>query len=55
MANSSQNIFAKDLISVQKIQPVSNVLYQASESIILSPGFVAEKGNVFKAQIGNCF
>ncbi|MCP9762708.1 S8 family serine peptidase [Lacihabitans soyangensis] len=55
MANSSQNIFAKDLTSVQKIQPVSNVLYQASESILLSPGFVAEKGNVFKAQIGNCF
>jgi subtilisin family serine protease len=55
MANSSQNFFAKDLVSVQKIQAVSKVVYQASESIILSPGFVAEKGNVFKAQIGNCF
>jgi hypothetical protein len=55
MANSSQNIFSKDLVSVQKIQAVSKVVYQASESIILSPGFVAEKGNVFKAQIGNCF
>ncbi len=55
VANSNQNIFAKDLTSVQKIQPVSNVLYQASESILLSPGFMAEKGNIFKAQIGNCF
>lgn len=55
MANSNQNIFAKDLISVQNIQPVSNVIYRATESIILSPGFVAEKGNIFKAQIGNCF
>jgi hypothetical protein len=55
LANSNQNIFAKDLISEQKIQPVSNVIYRASESILLSPGFVAEKGNVFQAQIGNCF
>ncbi|OYU64981.1 MAG: hypothetical protein CFE22_16010 [Cytophagaceae bacterium BCCC1] len=55
MANSNQNIFAKDLISVQKIQPVSSVIYRASESILLSPGFVAEKGNIFQAQIGNCF
>ncbi len=55
VANSNQNIFAKDLVSVQKIQPVSNVNYSASESIILSPGFVAEKGNIFQAQIGNCF
>ncbi|HLO43049.1 MAG TPA: S8 family serine peptidase [Leadbetterella sp.] len=55
MPNSSQSIFSKHLQSTQAIQPVSNLLYQATESILLNPGFVAEKGNVFRAQIGNCF
>jgi serine protease len=55
MPNSNQNIFSKDLISTQKIQPVSTLQYRATESILLNPGFVAEKGNVFRAEIGNCF
>jgi subtilisin family serine protease len=55
LSNSNQNMFSKKMISIQKIQPVSTILYRASESIILNPGFSVEKGNVFTANIGNCF
>lgn len=54
-ANSNQSIFSKVLISTQKIQPTSNLLYRATESVLLNPGFSVDKGNVLKVEIGNCF
>jgi hypothetical protein len=36
------------------INPGSNVLYRAGKSITLNPGFKANAGAVFKAQIGGC-
>ncbi|MCP9767465.1 hypothetical protein EGI22_06045 [Lacihabitans sp. LS3-19] len=53
--NLTQNTFAKKLTSVQKIIPTTNILYQANESILLSPGFSVKAGNVFTAKIGGCF
>ncbi len=32
----------------------SNILYRAGKSITLNPGFIANSGAVFKAQIGGC-
>ncbi len=52
---AKQNTFAKKLTSVQNIIPSADILYQASESIILNPGFSVKSGNVFTAKIGGCF
>jgi hypothetical protein len=35
-----------------KIQGSSNVEYEAPKSIELKPGFMADKGTIFKATIG---
>lgn len=46
---------ASAVYAVNKIQNVgTKIEYQAQESIILNPGFVATKGTVFTAQIGGC-
>ncbi|MCR9063534.1 MAG: right-handed parallel beta-helix repeat-containing protein [Cytophagales bacterium] len=34
--------------------PSPNVLYEAGNSIVLTPGFIADEGSVFKAEIKGC-
>jgi hypothetical protein len=51
---SSQRFDGKKIISSQLIKPDSKIEYAGSESILLQPGFSADKGNVFHASIKNC-
>jgi hypothetical protein len=37
-----------------KISGTANVLFQAGKTIVLNPGFIAEIGVVFKAEMGGC-
>jgi len=52
--NVNQNSYGQTIFSNQTIISNSKINYTAEKSIILSPGFNLEKGNVFKAQIGDC-
>jgi serine protease len=52
--NSLQDFYGTQVFSNQIISPVSKINYTGSSSIVLQPGFSAEKGNFFKAQIGVC-
>lgn len=40
--------------ATNKITGNANVIYRAGRSITFSPGFVAEKGTVFKTEFGGC-
>lgn len=52
--NASQTNHANSINSTQIINPISKINYRADKSIVLSPGFKVEQGNVFSAQIGAC-
>lgn len=42
------------ITGANKIIPVSNITYDAQNSVILNPGFEVQAGSVFKAQIDGC-
>jgi hypothetical protein len=42
------------LISIGEVPPSGNVIFEAENSILLKPGFVANNGAIFVAQIKNC-
>jgi hypothetical protein len=42
------------ITATNKITNTANVTYQAGKSIVLEPGFKANAGTVFKAQLGGC-
>lgn len=37
-----------------RVNPPANVLYQATQSVVLNPGFQANQGAVFKAEVKAC-
>lgn len=51
----SQVIIASNLIQNQENPPKTKVIYLANNSINLEPGFKADLGTIFTAQIGGCF
>lgn len=40
--------------ATNKIIPISNITYDAQNSVVLNPGFEVQAGSVFKAQIDGC-
>jgi hypothetical protein len=51
---TSQTISAPPTGQTNVISAASNVLYQAGSSVLLKPGFRADKGSVFYAVIRGC-
>lgn len=45
---------ASNITAANKVQTTGQVIYQASQSVVLNPGFTALRGRVFTAQIGDC-
>lgn len=50
----SKVIVASNLIQTTVLALKTSVIYEANNSIILEPGFKAENGSIFTAQIGGC-
>jgi hypothetical protein len=50
----SRVIVASNLIQTTVLALKTTVIYEANNSIILEPGFKAENGSIFTAQIGGC-
>lgn len=55
-SNTIQSFFATSLFGKSLINPTSNVIYKASGSVTLQPGFEVSStsNNLFKAYIGGC-
>ena len=55
VVQNSQTISGyKTITSNATIAPSATVSYTASQAVLLKPGFVANQGTVFTAQIGGC-
>ncbi len=51
---ATTSIESSKKIGIADITPGATVTFEAGGSIILQPGFVVEKGSVFKAEIKGC-
>ncbi|MGL4632844.1 MAG: M36 family metallopeptidase [Leadbetterella sp.] len=54
VSNTISNRALNGITSVQKIVPAGNIGYEAGNRILLNPGFEANQGVVFKAEIKTC-